>query len=169
MSIDAPPDFTAVPAPHDWPRLSSALFYRDPAAAIDWLCRVFGFEVRLRIEAADGAIVHSELTFGPDALVMVGAVRSAERPDASHRRSPRDVDGGNTQSLMLFVDDADAHCAHVRAEGGQVTMAPTTSDYGEDYWSDRAYEAVDLEGHRFWFVQRVRSPSKPPPRGTQPA
>jgi uncharacterized glyoxalase superfamily protein PhnB len=36
------------------------------------------------------------------------------------------------------------------------------SDYGEDYWADRGYEAMDPEGHRWWFAQRLRS--APPKR-----
>ena len=33
--------------PKGWPRMSASVFYQDPKAAIDWLCRAFGFEVRL--------------------------------------------------------------------------------------------------------------------------
>lgn len=160
------PEFATKPAPSDWPRLSTALFYKDPAAAIDWLCRVFGFEVRLKVEGEGGAIVHSELEFGRDALIMVASEEMAHRPGVSHCASPRSVGGKNTQSIMLFVDDADAHCAHVKVQGGTVTMEPKTSDYGEDYFTDRSYEAEDVEGHRWWFVQRLRSPSTPAPRGT---
>lgn len=47
-----------------WPRISSCLFYADAAAAIDWLCRVFGFEVRLKCAGEDGEIDHSELVLG---------------------------------------------------------------------------------------------------------
>ena len=36
--------------PKGWPRLSSSLFYEDAAAAIDWLCRAFDFQVRLKID-----------------------------------------------------------------------------------------------------------------------
>jgi uncharacterized glyoxalase superfamily protein PhnB len=35
-----------------------------------------------------------------------------------------------------------------------------TTDYGEEYWTDRGYEAEDLEGHHWWFVQRLRTPGK---------
>ena len=69
------------PLPSDWPRLSVALTYRDPAAAIDWLCRALGFEVRLKIESDAGAIVHSELVLG-EALIMVGGEGA---PDVGHR------------------------------------------------------------------------------------
>jgi uncharacterized glyoxalase superfamily protein PhnB len=158
-------DFATKPAPADWPRLSTALFYKDAAAAIDWLCKVFGFEVRLKIEGDGGSIVHSELEFGPDALIMVAGEESRSRPEATHQRSPASLGGMNTQSIMLFVDNADEHCAHAREHGATVSYEPKTSDYGEEYWSDRSYEAVDLEGHRWWFVQRLRSPApKSPPR-----
>lgn len=160
------PNFATRPAPADWPRLSSSLNYQDPAAAIDWLCEVFGFELKLKVEGEGGAVVHSELTFGGDALIMVSGESPAHRPGAVHRKSPRSVGGGNTQNLMLFVDDVDAHCAHVRARGARVTTEPVTSDYGDAYWSDRSYEAEDLEGHRWWFVQRLRDPKGPVPRGT---
>lgn len=47
--------------PKGWPRISSSVFYDDASAAIDWICRVFAFEVRLRIEGEGGRIEHSEL------------------------------------------------------------------------------------------------------------
>ena len=70
--------------------------------------------------------------------------------------SPRDIGGRNTQALCLFVDDADAHCAHARAHGATIYSEPATHDYGDDYWSDRSYGASDLEGHTWWFMHRLR-------------
>jgi uncharacterized glyoxalase superfamily protein PhnB len=142
--------------PEGWPRISSSIFYDDAAAAIDWLCRVFGFEVRLKVEGEAGRIVHSELTYG-DGLIMVGDTRCmADRPSPVPSKSPRSLGGANTQSLCVYVDDADAHCAHARAAGAKIVDEPETHDYGEDYWADRGYRAEDLEGHQWWFVQRVR-------------
>ena len=62
------------PTPNGWPRISSGLYYRDPAAMIDWLCAAFGFEVKIKVVGADGRIEHSELTYG-DGLIMVGGER----------------------------------------------------------------------------------------------
>jgi uncharacterized glyoxalase superfamily protein PhnB len=42
----------------------------DAAAAIDWLCDAFGFEVRIKVEGENGRIEHSELTYG-EGLIMV--------------------------------------------------------------------------------------------------
>ena len=29
-------------------------------------------------------------------------------------------------------------------------------DYGDAYWADRSYGAIDPEGHLWWFSQRIR-------------
>ncbi len=142
------------PPPANWPRLSSCVFYRDPKAAIDWLVRAFGFEVRLKVEGPEGQIEHSELVFG-GGLIMVGAANGQEPAYRARQRSPLDVDGANTQCLCIYVDNVDAHCAQARAAGGQVYREPTTSDYGEGYWVDRSYGVLDPEGHQWWFMQRL--------------
>ena len=141
------------PPPSGWPRLSASVFYDEAAKAIDWLCRAFGFEVQLKIEGGDGSIVHSQLVFG-DGLVMVGSAKGGPkaRPWST---SPQSIGGANTQALMLFVDDADAHCARARAAGARIASEAATNDYGDDYWTDRSYEAIDPEGHHWWFVQRI--------------
>jgi uncharacterized glyoxalase superfamily protein PhnB len=136
--------------PKGWPRLSSALFYDDAAAAIDWICRAFDFKIRLKVEGEDGSITHSELEYG-EALVMVAAAAPDKRG-----ASPRSIQGTNTQQLFLYVDDIEAHCAQARAAGAKILVEPKLSDYGEDYWADRSYQAEDPEGHLWWFAQRMR-------------
>ncbi len=144
------------PTPSGWPRLSSALFYDDAASAIDWLCRAFGFEVRLKVEGDSGRIEHSELLFGEGLVMIAQSGQNADGPMRSFRASPRAVEGANTQSLMLFVDDVDAHCARARAAGAGIFAEPANHDYGADYWTDRSYGAIDPEGHHWWFTQRLR-------------
>jgi uncharacterized glyoxalase superfamily protein PhnB len=146
------------PTPRDWPRISSAVVYQDAVAAIQWLCDAFGFELRLKVEGEKGRIEHSELTYG-DGLIMV----AQETPDSPRvwkrtMRSPKTLSGSTTQSIMFFVDDADAHCAHARQRGAQIIEEPATHDYGADYWSDRSYGALDPEGHLWWVTQRLRNP-----------
>ena len=88
--------------------------------------------------------------------------RTTARGHVTEADEPRSVGGTNTQMLAIFVDDADAHCARARAAGGKIHEEPTTSDYGDDYWSDRTYRVEDPEGHHWWFMQRLRSGA---PRG----
>ena len=145
------------PTPADWPRISSCLYYRDAAAAIDWLCRAFGFSVRLKVEGENGRIEHSELEYG-EGLIMVGQEDADGAPlrFGQRRVSPLTV-GAHTQGLMLYVADVDAHCAQARAQGATIVDEPAVHDYGEDYWADRSYGALDCDGHVWWFTQRLRS------------
>jgi uncharacterized glyoxalase superfamily protein PhnB len=146
------------PLPVGWPRISSSVFYEDAAAAIDWLCSTFGFEVRLEVEGEAGRIEHSELVFG-DGLIMVGSAGGrADRPNPLPCASPRSLGGANTQMLCVFVDDVDAHALHARRAGAKIVEEPATTDYGEDYWADRGYRVEDREGHHWFFVQRMRNP-----------
>ena len=142
------------PPPAPWPRISSAVYYEEAAAAIEWLCRAFGFEVLVKIEGEGGRIEHSELTYG-EGLIMVGQAGSEGK--ASFRSSPRSLGGANTQNMMVYVDDVEAHCERARAAGAKIVSEPETHDYGEDYWADRGYECEDIGGHHWWFYQRLRS------------
>jgi uncharacterized glyoxalase superfamily protein PhnB len=142
------------PTPKGWPRLSTAIYYRDAARATDWLCKAYGFEVRLKIEGEGGVIEHSELLFG-EAVLMVGDERRQQQ-QGRPLVSPLSVQGSNTQSVMLYVDDASAHCERARAAGGTISSEPKVTDYGEGYWVDKSYQCVDPEGHHWWFAERVR-------------
>lgn len=145
--------------PAGWPRISTAIFYQDAAAAIDWICRAFDFEVRLRVEGDGGRIEHSELTYG-DGLIMVGSAgETAERPDVPYE-SPKAIGGANTQAMCIHVENVDAHCARAVAAGAKITRPLQTTDYGGGYWADRSYEAEDPEGHRWFFMQRMRNPGE---------
>lgn len=141
--------------PKGWPRISSAVFYDDAPAAIDWLCRAFGFEVRLRVDGPEGEIVHSELVLG-GGVIMVGSAGRSKRVPPLPCASPRGLGGANTQCLGVYVDDVDAHCATARAAGATIVDEPTTTDHGPEYWADRSYRAVDPEGHHWFFMQRMR-------------
>ncbi|MBP6546354.1 MAG: VOC family protein, partial [Phenylobacterium sp.] len=117
-------------------RMSSALFYQDPRAAIDWLQKAFGLELTMLLEDADGGIAHSQLSFG-DSVVMVGTEWTEDH------KSPKSIGGKNTQTVSLQIDDdIDAHCARARAAGAEIHAEPETQFYG-----DRTYRCRDPEGH----------------------
>ena len=142
------------PSPAGWPRISAGVYYRDALDMIDWLCRAFGFTVQLKV-VEDGVLHHSQLLYG-DGLIMVGTELSGEaRRFGTDRLSPLHA-RCNTQNLMVYVDDVDAHCAQSRAAGAEIVDAPSLHDYGPEHWADRCYGARDPEGHLWWFVQRVR-------------
>jgi uncharacterized glyoxalase superfamily protein PhnB len=138
------------PLPNGWPRISSAIVYDDARAAINWLCKAFGFEVRVLVESSSGELVHDELVLG-EGVIMVA--QSGKRP---HFKSPRSV-GGNTQTMMVYVDDVEAHLENARKHGAEIFQEIQETDYGPEYWSDRTYGAIDPGGHYWWFAQRLKT------------
>lgn len=120
--------------------------YRDPASALDWLERAFGFERSMVITDDSGQVVHSEMSFQGRGHVMVGG----EWTDLV--ASPVSVAGKNTQRVHVHLAEGlDAHCERARGAGATIVREPQDEFYG-----DRAYVARDLEGHAWTFSQSVR-------------
>ena len=48
------------------------LTYREAQAAVEFLCKAFGFKKKMVVEGDGGSIAHAELTLG-NAMVMLGS------------------------------------------------------------------------------------------------
>lgn len=125
-------------------RIVPYLTYGDASAAIEWLCRVFGFEEVRRMEVGDGRIGHAALSFNGELVMIASAFQEAGT------KSPRDLDGLH-QQITVYVDDVDAHFAHAQAQGAEILAEPE-----DQFWGSRIYWVEDLEGHRWTFQQQVR-------------
>ena len=141
--------------PAGWPRISAGIYYSDAARMIDWLCNAYGFEVRLKVVGEAGRIEHSELTLDGGVIMVSEEASGEKRRFETDCQSPLSAKC-NTQGLMVYVDDVDAHCACAREAGARIVDEPKLHDYGADYWADRSYGAIDPEGHLWWFTQRAR-------------
>jgi hypothetical protein len=73
-----------------------SLTYDDAPAAIDWLCRAFGFTKRFVVSGPNDRVEHSELSLGTG-VVMVSSPKPEDR-----RVSPRAL-AGSAQALSVFV------------------------------------------------------------------
>jgi len=130
------------------PTFTVAAFYRDPRAALEWLARAFGFEVTMAIDDPenDPRNSHYEMAVEGRGRIMIGGEW------ADWTRSPASIGGANTQSTHVdLARDIDAHCDRARAAGAVIVAEPQDQFYG-----DRTYRAVDLEGHVWTFAQHVR-------------
>ena len=116
-----------------------SLTCNDAAAAIDWLCRAFGFTKRFVVPGPDNRVEHSELSLGTS-VVMV----SSPKPE-DHRLSPKSL-AGIAQGLSVFVADPDAHYEVAVAAGARVVRELRTEEYGA-----RGYMVLDPEGHLWYF------------------
>ena len=121
------------------------LVYEDVSEAAEWLCDAFGFAERLRI--GDHRI---QLTVGDGAVVVTGrrVASGSWSSDPIEFRRPRR--GIVSHSVLVRVEDGDAHYERARENGARIVQAPTDHPYGE-----RQYVAEDLAGHRWTFSQSI--------------
>lgn len=131
------------------PAVLPMLSYANAPAAIDFLCKAFGFVEKYRLAMPDGSVGHAELDTGLGGRVAL----ASEWPDAG-LVSPKQHEVRHSQ-LMVYVEDVDAHCARAKAAGATIATEPEDQFYG-----DRMYRSVDLEGHRWIFATHVRNVSE---------
>lgn len=112
------------------------LIYVDAPKAVEWLSAAFGFTERLHTPAQpDGTIHHTQLAVGRGSVILTG-----------DRGRPASRSG----SLMVYVDDVDAHFERAREFGAKILRPPATHPFGE-----RQYTAEDFGGYEWTFSQSV--------------
>jgi uncharacterized glyoxalase superfamily protein PhnB len=102
--------------------------------AVAWVTAAFGFTERLRIGDH-----RAQLFLGDAGVVLTGG--------ASRDRS---ADGAARHSVMVRVEDVDAHCRNAAAHGATILRPPESYPYGE-----RQYTAADTGGHAWTFTQTL--------------
>ncbi|MEV6412946.1 VOC family protein [Kribbella sp. NPDC051718] len=123
----------AAQAPAELDRLGIALYYEDPAAAAEWLGKVFGLESSLRLSGDDNHPSWNELRVGGSAIMLFALKELVDRRPVDH-------------AVWISVDDLDAHFARSTANGAVIVAGIEQHGY-------RSYEVKDLEGHHWRFVQ----------------
>src|SRR4029450_13266901 len=100
---------------------------RAPRAAIEWLCRAFGFEKHLVVPGEGGTIAHAELSLG-NGMIMLGSVRKSEFDRLM--KQPDEIGDAETQTPYVIVSDADALYARAKAAGAKIVLDINDDDYG---------------------------------------
>ena len=122
-------------------RVFPYLAYEDADAAIEWLCRVFGFE-RVDVQTIpDGRVVHAALSLEGAQVMLASLFEGGGYCSASAL-------GELHSHVLIHVDDVDAHFQQAEAAGAAIRYGPV-----DQPWGARLYEATDLEGHRWAFMQ----------------
>jgi uncharacterized glyoxalase superfamily protein PhnB len=117
--------------PRELDRLSTGLYYEDPAGAARWLHTAFGIGSWDKIPAEGDEPSWIELHVGNSAILLFKLTE--ERRGLDHE-------------TWVYVDDLDAHFARSTANGAKIVSEIHQHGY-------RRYEADDLEGHRWVFAQ----------------
>jgi uncharacterized glyoxalase superfamily protein PhnB len=120
-----------------------AMRYRDCVAAIEWLCKAFGFEKNAVYMGEGNTVAHAQLTFG-NGMIMLGSVQSGEY--GRLMAQPDEIGMRETQSACLIVSDADAIYAMAKAAGAEMVMDLKEMEYG-----GKAFTCRDPEGH-VWSI-----------------
>jgi uncharacterized glyoxalase superfamily protein PhnB len=118
-----------------------SLRYVDASGAIDFLCNAFGFERQaVYPDEKDPTIIQHAQLLWHDRMIMLGSVP----PPAAKPDLPPNAPG--LAGLYMIVADVDAHAAHARAAGAEITSEPEDKPYG-----GRGYGARDPEGNVWSF------------------
>lgn len=132
--------------PPGYPRVSPYLLYEDAAAAVEYLQRSFGLELR-RSETGGAGRSHNELLLGEDGLVMLGQAGGGFS-------SPRTLGAFPPAMIHAYVDDVDALHSRATDAGAEV------SDLEVSPTGDLRFTATDPEGQIWVFAQRLATPDE---------
>jgi uncharacterized glyoxalase superfamily protein PhnB len=134
------------------PSVIPMISYENGVAALEWLATAFGFIERARLTSSDGRLSHGEMAAG-DGLIMLASPTPDYESPKRHRETcerarqwsavPWIIDG-----VLVYVDDLQAHFERARAAGATILSGI------EDGPPGRRYRAEDLEGHRWFFIER---------------
>jgi uncharacterized glyoxalase superfamily protein PhnB len=128
------------------------LAYEDGIAAIEWLCRVFGFIEKEKWKDDAGRLTHGEIAMG-DSIIMLASPTPAYQSPKHHRQVcehaakwysvPYIING-----VLVYVNDVRAHFETAKANGAAIL-----SELEEGVPGLR-YRVEDLEGQRWMFMQK---------------
>ena len=93
--------------------------YKDAPAAIEWLCNAFGFEKHLVVPGENGTIAHAQLNFG-NAMIMLGSESNSEY--GKFIKTPKDLNGINTQAPYIIVEEIDKHYQRAISGGAEIIL-----------------------------------------------
>jgi uncharacterized glyoxalase superfamily protein PhnB len=125
---------TASRLPVETGRLGVAVYYPRPVTAARWLAETFGLGSPDNFTGDDDKHQWIEFKVG-NCSVMLFRREADSEPDTAVTHVP-----------WVYVDDLDAHLDHARRHGA--TIVSDIHQYGY-----RSYEAADLAGYRWTFVQ----------------
>jgi PhnB protein len=135
------------PIPEGYHALTPYLIVDGAAAAIDFYKKAFGATELVRMPGANGRIGHAEIKIGDSPLML------ADEDPTMGYRSPRSI-GGNSISLLLYVEDCDAVVERAVKAGAKITRPVADQFYG-----DRTGGIEDPFGHTWYVATHIKDVS----------
>jgi len=128
------------------------LAYEDGVAAMDWLCKVFGFSEKNKMLDDKGRLAHGELTLGNGIIMLASPTVDYQSP--KHHRQVCEAAAKWYQipyiinGILVYVDDVEKHYQKAKEYGATILSDIETGGPGS------RYRVEDLEGQRWMFMQR---------------
>ncbi|MCY4617359.1 MAG: VOC family protein [Chloroflexi bacterium] len=120
------------------------LTYADAPTAIDWLRRVFGFELVSSYPVDDGRIAHAALCYDGVYIMLSSELEQLDNHAPNGETVP-------TSRVHMHVHDVEEHYQRSLLEGATIIQG-----LQDKFWGLRSYHALDPEGYRWSFCQRVQ-------------
>ncbi len=131
------------------------LSYENGIAAIDWLCKAFGFIENKEVRFMEGErLTHAELQLN-DNIIMIATPTldyisiNKQRDDYAQMNQWLSVQY-IINGLLVYINDADAHFKNAKGNGAEIL-----SEIENDLPGKR-YRCADIEGHRWMFMEKEK-------------
>ena len=118
------------------PNIFPVLRYNDAPAAIAFLVKAMGFDVKTDHRLPDGSVAHADLAFGAGGVGV--SSRRTSSPESPWAHVPH--------GLYIVVNDADGFYERARAAGAEIASPIVDQPYGS-----REFALRDPEGHLWGF------------------
>ena len=127
------------------PWLMPYLTVRDPAKAISFYEKAFGFKKINSVQGEDGSLQHVEMK-QEEAVIMFGP----EGAYGGTAKAPATSKVESGISLYVYCRDVDARYEQAKAAGAEVVM-----ELQDAFWGDRTCQFKDPDGYRWSFATNL--------------
>jgi PhnB protein len=125
--------------------MSPYITVQDAGKAVEFYKKAFGFEVKESMPDEKGKIVHAELRYNGE-LIMLGTAGAygglTKSPAMSGVLSP--------MNLYIYCDDVDAFYNHAIVGGATSKEVPA-----DMFWGDRMCKLADPDGYEWAFATHI--------------
>jgi len=130
------------------------LAYENGPAALDWLCKAFGFREKTRMLDKSGRLSHGEVEVEGGGLIMLATPTSGYESPKHHREHCEAAQRWSTvpwviDGVLVYVADVEKHFRQAKAAGARILSEI------EDGFPGKRYRAEDCEGHRWMFLEKA--------------
>ena len=127
--------------------MSPYITVQDAGIAAEFYKKAFGFEVKESMPDEKGKIVHSELRYNGE-LIMLGTAGA----DGELTKSPAMSGVLSPMNLYIYCDDVDVFYNHAIAGGAISKEVPA-----DMFWGDRMCKLADPDGYEWAFATQIGS------------